>query len=445
MMAHYRREGDVPELRANIDASRTRNNYSIRMYTRGGRNEAGIVPGRGMATAETVAARVAAVEEKSGRKVRKDAVVLADLVVTLPRDVRDGDDKRFFKECVEYMASLVGMDNIVGAYVHMDEKTPHVHIAWTPVATKPNGKPSFSYKSMMTRGKYRALHKELAKRVEGKLGYPVEIELSEDRQKEKVLSSVPQDKLDAARAAIEAEYVQPALDKRDEIEAECARAAERLESLQREARMVEEEIECLDLRGEEIKARIGRIEEERRGVEEGAGREGGAARGRIEELERAVGEAREAVSESERRHKSAVEERRGIRERLRKISDLCGVLREKIADLAFQLIFAIHRNPAAAAWEPTEGERRGLSGWPLRIGMGRIVEVVSSTKYSHINLEYAMKLEETKYDNEIAERQEAEARAERERREAEARESRSYASPSYDYTPSYRPRRGRSR
>lgn len=443
MMAHYRREGDVPELRANIDASRTRNNYSIRMYARGGRNEAGIVPGRGMATAETVAARVAAVEEKSGRKVRKDAVVLADLVVTLPRDVRDGDDKRFFKECVEYMASLVGMDNIVGAYVHMDEKTPHVHIAWTPVATKPNGKPSFSYKSMMTRGKYRALHKELAKRVEGKLGYPVEIELSEDRQKEKVLSSVPQDKLDAARAAIEAEYVQPALDKRDEIEAECARAAERLESLQREARMVEEEIECLDLRGEEIKARIGRIEEERRGVEEGAGREGGAARGRIEELERAVGEAREAVSESERRHKSAVEERRGIRERLRKISDLCGVLREKIADLAFQLIFAIHRNPAAAAWEPTEGERRGLSGWPLRIGMGRIVEVVSSTKYSHINLEYAMKLEETKYDNEIAERQEAEARAER--REREARESRSYASPSYDYTPSYRPRRGRSR
>lgn len=109
------------------------------------------------------------------------------------------------------------------------------------------------------------------------------------------------------------------------------------------------------------------------------------------------------------------------------------------------MIFAIHRNPAAAAWEPTEGERRGLSGWPLRIGMGRIVEVVSSTKYSHINLEYAMKLEETKYDNEIAERQEAEARAERERREAEARESRSYASPSYDYTPSYRPRRGRSR
>ena len=70
MMAHYRREGDVPELRANIDASRTRNNYSIRMYARGGRNEAGIVPGRGMATAETVAARVAAVEEKSGRKVR---------------------------------------------------------------------------------------------------------------------------------------------------------------------------------------------------------------------------------------------------------------------------------------------------------------------------------------------------------------------------------------
>lgn len=314
MMAHYRREGDVPELRANIDASRTRNNYSIRMYARGGRNEAGIVPGRGMATAETVAARVAAVEEKSGRKVRKDAVVLADLVVTLPRDVRDGDDKRFFKECVEYMAGLVGMDNIVGAYVHMDEKTPHVHIAWTPVVTKPNGKPSFSYKSMMTRGKYRALHKELAKRVEGKLGYPVEIELSEDRQKEKVLSSVPQDKLDAARAAIEAEYVQPALDKRDEIEAECARAAERLESLQEEARLVEEEIEGLDLRGEEIKARIGRIEEERRGVEEEADREGRAARERAEKLERKLEEVEGRGAEC----REAIERNKELERRARK-------------------------------------------------------------------------------------------------------------------------------
>lgn len=314
MMAHYRREGDVPELRANIDASRTRNNYSIRMYARGERNEAGIVPGRGIATAETVAARVAAVEEKSGRKVRKDAVVLADLVVTLPRDVRDGDDRRFFKECVEYMASLVGVDNIVGAYVHMDEKTPHVHIAWTPVVTKPNGKPSFSYKSMMTRGKYRALHKELAKRVEGKLGYPVEIELSEDRQKEKVLSSVPQDKLDAARAAIEAEYVQPALDKRDEIEAECARAAERLESLQEEARMVEEEIEGLDLRGAEIKGRIGRIEEERRGVEEEAGREGREARERAEKLERKLEEVEGHGAE----YRGAIERNKELERRARK-------------------------------------------------------------------------------------------------------------------------------
>lgn len=437
MMAHYRRDGNVPELRVNIDPARTPGNY-----TYNGRG--------GEATARTVADRVAEVEAKSGRKVRSDAVVLADLVVTLPRDVRPGDEKAFFRSCMSYASRVVGADNILGGYVHVDETRPHIHIAFTPVVQRPDGKPTFNFNKLFPRGLYKRLHKDLAREARRALGYGVEVELGEDRAREKALSAVPQEKLDEARAQIEAEYVQPALDKRDEIEAECARAAERLESLQEEARMVEEEIEGLDLRGAEIKGRIGRIEEERRGVEEGSGREGDAARGRIEELERAVGEAREAVSESAGRHKSAVEERRGIRERLREISDLCGILREQIANLAFQLIFAIRRNPAAAAWEPTEGERRGLSGWPLHIGMDRIVDVVSSTKHSNINLEYAMKLEETKYDNEVAERQEAEARAERKRREREARESRSYASPSYaspsyDYTPSYRPRRGRSR
>ena len=301
MMAHYRRDGNVPELRVNIDPARTPGNY-----TYNGRD--------GEATARTVADRVAEVEAKSGRKVRSDAVVLADLVVTLPRDVRPGDEKEFFKSCMRYASRVVGADNILGGYVHVDETRPHIHIAFTPVVQRPDGKPTFNFNKLFPRGLYKRLHKDLAREARKTLGYGVEVELGEDRAREKALSAVPQEKLDEARAQIEAEYVQPALDKRDEIEAECARAAERLESLQEEARMVEEEIEGLDLRGAESKGRIGRIEEERRGVEEGAGREGRAAKEKVEKLERELAsieglgaECRRAVEFNKERERHARE------------------------------------------------------------------------------------------------------------------------------------------
>lgn len=254
MMAHYRRDGNVPELRINIDPARTPGNYT---YNGGG----------GEATARTVADRVAEVEAKSGRKVRSDAVVLADLVVTLPRDVRPGDEKIFFRSCMSYASRVVGADNILGGYVHVDETRPHIHIAFTPVVQRPDGRPTFNFNKLFPRGLYKRLHKDLAREARRDLGYGVEVELGEDRAKEKALSAVPQDKLDEARAQIEAEYVQPALDKRDEIEAECARAAERLESLQAESCEIEKEIEIVEDKRAESERRAGIVEDEARQIE----------------------------------------------------------------------------------------------------------------------------------------------------------------------------------
>lgn len=271
MMAHYRRDGNVPELRVNIDPARTPGNY-----TYNGRG--------GEATARTVADRVAEVEAKSGRKVRSDAVVLADLVVTLPRDVRPGDEKAFFRSCMSYASRVVGADNILGGYVHVDETRPHIHIAFTPVVQRPDGKPTFNFNKMFPRGLYKRLHKDLAREARRGLGYDVEVELGEDRAKEKVLSAVPQDKLDEARAQIEAEYVQPALDKRDEIEAECARAAERLESLQTESREIEKEIELVDGKRAEAEGRAGILEDDARQIE----RETARIEGQRAEAERRV-------------------------------------------------------------------------------------------------------------------------------------------------------------
>lgn len=271
MMAHYRRDGNVPELRVNIDPAKTPGNY-----TYNGRG--------GEATARTVADRVAEVEAKSGRKVRSDAVVLADLVVTLPRDVRPGDEKAFFRSCMSYASRVVGADNILGGYVHVDETRPHIHIAFTPVVQRSDGKPTFNFNKMFPRGLYKRLHKDLSREARRALGYDVEVELGEDRAKEKALSAVPQDKLDEARAQIEAEYVQPALDKRDEIEAECARAAERLESLQAESREIEKEIELVDGKRAEAEGRAGILEDDARQIE----RETARIEGQRAEAERRV-------------------------------------------------------------------------------------------------------------------------------------------------------------
>lgn len=64
---------------------------------------------------------------------RKDLVVLRDWVITAPKDLHERDHDAFFKTSYEFIADRYGRENIVSAWVHLDETTPHVHVALTPV------------------------------------------------------------------------------------------------------------------------------------------------------------------------------------------------------------------------------------------------------------------------------------------------------------------------
>lgn len=69
---------------------------------------------------------------------RKDAVVLGEMVVTLPEDVREGreEEEKFFKAVYDFYAKEFGEHNIINAVVHKDEITPHIHLDFVPVKTE---------------------------------------------------------------------------------------------------------------------------------------------------------------------------------------------------------------------------------------------------------------------------------------------------------------------
>ena len=235
MLAHYTRSKEAVLERDNIDQTRTHLNYTVSHYQKDGKIYIGKVPGQ--ASWETVKKRIEGVQEATGRRVRKDAVVIADMVITAPKNVPQRDLERFFYASYQYMAKQVGRKNLMGGYVHMDETTPHMHVPFTPIQ---DGR--FNYKGMCPRSFYQQFHKGLGDHLEKVLGYRPEIELSEERREEKVLSSVPQAELDQARAAVlgtlEAE--------RETMQREYEERAAELEAVKRELAMREEQAQALN-------------------------------------------------------------------------------------------------------------------------------------------------------------------------------------------------------
>ena len=71
------------------------------------------------------------------KAVRKDAVVMCQILVTSNKDFFDNitpeQEKQFFQDSLEFIKKRYGADNIISAEVHKDEKTPHLHINLVPI------------------------------------------------------------------------------------------------------------------------------------------------------------------------------------------------------------------------------------------------------------------------------------------------------------------------
>lgn len=187
MLAHYERRPELERgfTRENIDASRTAENYAI-----------GADSPQALAAAlrARVDGAIAAHEADSGKAIRRDANVLSDWVVTLPRDCPRQDARRFFETAVDVCRARYGAENVLGGFVHMDETTPHVHIPVVPVR---DGR--IRAAKVFTRSDLQRFHKDLGRAEDAALGRHVSVELDQERQGEKQLSHLGQAEYVAAR------------------------------------------------------------------------------------------------------------------------------------------------------------------------------------------------------------------------------------------------------
>lgn len=165
-------------------------------------------------TVERRIERVNEAQKAAGKRAtRKDAVVMADVVVTLPDNVRKGDEDRFFRLTYWYLSNKFGIDNMMGGFVHKDEVlkdgTPardHMHVPFTPIL---DGR--FNYKKMCPRMFYQNMHRELGDYLEKRLGYRPEVELAEETRAQRVYTDKSVD-IDKVRGAVDRAVVRPAED-----------------------------------------------------------------------------------------------------------------------------------------------------------------------------------------------------------------------------------------
>ena len=250
MLAHYRR--DVSSLgRENIDPTRTKDNYTLGLDDRDGKVRAmnGIEPN--WATVEGRIEGVNKAAKAAGKRaVRKDAVVMADVVVTLPENVRKGDEFKFFGYAYWFLIRKLGKENMMGGFVHRDEVRKdgspvrdHMHVPFTPIV---DGR--FNYKKMCPRAFYQSFHKELGDYLEKQMGYRPEVELGDETRALRVYTDKSAD-IDKVRGAVDRAVVQPAEDEAARIVSAAKEEAAALLN-EAEARKAELVTEIADKEGD---------------------------------------------------------------------------------------------------------------------------------------------------------------------------------------------------
>lgn len=164
MFAHYERaknkDGEYVKFsNENIYTNKSHLNYNL-------------APNHNMSQGEFVKKRCSEVKCLN----RKDVNVMCSWVVTAPKDLDSNLHKDFFKESYKFLENRYGTDNVVSAYVHMDEKTPHMHFAFVPVvydAKKDVLK--VSAKEKVCKTDLQTFHQDLDKYLERALGREINI------------------------------------------------------------------------------------------------------------------------------------------------------------------------------------------------------------------------------------------------------------------------------
>ena len=106
---------------------------------------------------------------------RKDINWLVSWVITIPTDY-DGNKVLFFREAYNFMENRYGKENVVSAYVHLDETSPHMHFCFVPVIFD-NKKQEYKVnaKKCINKTELKQIHSQIQEYLENKLQTKVNI------------------------------------------------------------------------------------------------------------------------------------------------------------------------------------------------------------------------------------------------------------------------------
>lgn len=108
---------------------------------------------------------------------RSNVNVLGSWIVTAPEGMPDDQLRPFFQASYDALEKKYGRENVVSAYVHMDESgRPHMHFAFVPVMyDKDKERYSVCAKKLVTKTELKKFHPWLEAEVSQRLGYQVQL------------------------------------------------------------------------------------------------------------------------------------------------------------------------------------------------------------------------------------------------------------------------------
>ena len=117
---HNERKKEAYKSNPDIDMSRSKENYHI------------VAPPR-----YTYKKEINHMTAAAGCRVRRDSVMLVETLITASPEFMHNlsatEQKAYFTIALDFVAERVGKQNIISAVVHMDEKTPHMHLCFVPI------------------------------------------------------------------------------------------------------------------------------------------------------------------------------------------------------------------------------------------------------------------------------------------------------------------------
>jgi predicted nucleic acid-binding Zn-ribbon protein len=177
---------------------------------------------------------------------RKDVNVMCSWVVTAPHEIRAEETERFFRETYKFLSERYGRDNVVSAYVHMDETTPHVHFAFVPIVRdKKKDILKVSAKEAINKFELQRFHNDLSGYMENVFGRDIGI-LNEatkegNKTKQELQDGTAQRKLDEIKR--ETDELEK---KKDKLTGEIKQSSDRVKSLKTEEKGLKSDIRELE-------------------------------------------------------------------------------------------------------------------------------------------------------------------------------------------------------